>query len=378
MTLGGLYPLGGALLERHPTLQQLLVRRRDLRGTLVGRQRLSLLRQKLPLDFDGDRLSDLPLQRDDVVERARVVVRPDMRVAGGVNQLNGDPDLAVVPKHRSLDQRVDPELLSDLRRGLRRTHVLLHRSAGDDPEARQLAEACHQRIVHARAEEVLTPALAEVLERKHGKREDGLAGIVADQLHRGRSGGRDERRTRLHGRPHRPPTGHTHRQHGDDEERDPRIDRLDLRLVARARVQVLHPAHALGRELVDPSQYENQGDAQQGERDDELDPRVRTNGEGGQHDLGDLQHDEDHGGIRDADPNDVTAPCLSPKRSESRSLFAHCLPDRVPRPRWNTWAKQNVAAHPNPLPHHLKRSERVRQPLRSPRAHASRERQAPL
>ena len=153
---GGLPTLGGSLrllvASAHVRVGRLGVYRRH------HRQPCLVCRRDLGPDLPGDVFRDLPLQRDDVLQLALVALRPEVRVAGPVDELYGDPDAIAVAQHRPFDDGFHVQLAGDLRNRLIRIGVAPYRSARDHAQRLDLAQLVDHSFQHAGGEVVLLTA----------------------------------------------------------------------------------------------------------------------------------------------------------------------------------------------------------------------------
>jgi hypothetical protein len=102
------------------------------------------------------------MQRQHVLQVAFVVVRPQMPVGVGVDQLHGDADLLVAPFHGALDDSVDTQFARDRRQGGASALEAHDRRARDDAQPDDLRQLRDERIGHAVGEVVLFGIPGEV------------------------------------------------------------------------------------------------------------------------------------------------------------------------------------------------------------------------
>ena len=154
------------MLPRH---QEELVGLGAARAALPDR--LFLAGQQLQLHRGDDRLRNLVLQREDVVEVAVVALRPQVAAGRAVDQLRGDAHALAGLAHAALEHVADPELP----RELPDVDVLAlereRRVARGDRERGDLAEVGDDVFADAVAEILLLRLAAHVGEGQHADRE---------------------------------------------------------------------------------------------------------------------------------------------------------------------------------------------------------------
>lgn len=108
------------------------------------------------MDLLRDRPADLVLDGQDVAQLPVILLRPQLRLVAGADQLHADADPVGVPADAPLHREVHAELPPDLRDALRAALVGHGRGTGD-----------HSELVRGDAPEVgdrlLGEAVAEVL-----------------------------------------------------------------------------------------------------------------------------------------------------------------------------------------------------------------------
>ena len=105
--------LGRAPIPRVAAAQEEVVHRRvDIRR---GPARPARQSGDSALNGGGDRVGDIALELDHVVQAAVVQLGPEVGVGGGVDELGGDSDPLAGLQHRPLDDQFDAERLRDIR-----------------------------------------------------------------------------------------------------------------------------------------------------------------------------------------------------------------------------------------------------------------------
>jgi len=136
--------------------------------------RLLLFGQEPQLQCADNRLRNLVLEREDVVQVAIVALRPDMAAGGAVDQLRGDPHPAARLAHAAFDNVADLELARDLRN----VHVLALEHEGGvargDPERGHLGEIGDDVLADSVREVFLLRITAHVREGKNANRGPAL------------------------------------------------------------------------------------------------------------------------------------------------------------------------------------------------------------
>src|SRR5579871_545278 len=111
---------------------------------------------ELELDFTRDSRGDFSLQAESISEIAVVLVRPDMRLRGHLNELQGCANARLLPPDTSFEDVVDRNLLPDLRNVF--ATVLVARR-GKAPDHRQVIRIQARKL----GRDLLGDAVAEVL-----------------------------------------------------------------------------------------------------------------------------------------------------------------------------------------------------------------------
>ena len=124
--------------------------------------------------FLGDLGGELALERQHVTQRAIVTARPQVHVAGRVDELCRHADAIAGAGDRPFDNQIGAELFGDLRDRLLLLPVLHHRRARDHAEALQLREIRDERLGHAVSEIVLLRLGGEVRQRQHRQRDPAV------------------------------------------------------------------------------------------------------------------------------------------------------------------------------------------------------------
>ena len=144
-------------------------------GAAVSRD-CSLERQ-LHVDLSGDRRRQFRLERQHVARAAFEALGPEMLVRPRVDQLRRDPHLVAGSRHRTFHDRVDVELLRNVRRRRPILALELHRrSARDDAKLADGRQVRGQFIGHPFSEVVLVGIARVVVEWKHGNRSNDSRG----------------------------------------------------------------------------------------------------------------------------------------------------------------------------------------------------------
>ncbi|MEJ2583380.1 MAG: hypothetical protein P8127_17395, partial [Acidobacteriota bacterium] len=126
-------------------------------------------RCELDVDLARDRRRHVPLEGEHVFRAALEVVRPQVTIGAGVDELHCDQDPVARPVHRSLDDCVDVEGLRDLGgRGAVSAPELHRRAARDHPDLTDPGEISGQGVGHSLGEVVLTRIARVVVEGEHG------------------------------------------------------------------------------------------------------------------------------------------------------------------------------------------------------------------
>ena len=143
----------------------------------------------------GDRLGDLLLDGEDVVQLAVERAGPELEAGAAVHQPRRDPQPVLGLAHAPLEQRADAQPPRDLAAVDRRAAEAERGAARGDAQPGDAPERGDDLLGHAVAEVLLVARLAEVLERQHGerraarrgRRRPGAAQAVerVAQLHRG-------------------------------------------------------------------------------------------------------------------------------------------------------------------------------------------------
>ena len=267
----------------------------------------NLLLLRKPRHFRCHRHRHLALKRENVGHFAVEPEGPDVRVAGGVDELEGDAHLVASERHRPLHQRIDAEFAPDHRRGAGRALVLHRRGPRRDAQPFELAEARGQFLLQTRHEVGLAGVRGEVLQGKHGDRGDRLVGIVGLQHDRFPPVPGRERAPRR--KPARQPAGNPY---GEHEERDARQHAL-----GRA---VGSPPDPLPGQLIDPGQRDPGREAEH-DHDDQDAKSQLAHAEGREDDLPQLEEYEGDRAIPDGEAHDVPAPQLGDQVGEGESAF---------------------------------------------------------
>ena len=124
------------------------------------------------------------LHGEDVVERAVVGLRPEVRTVGGPDELRGDPHLLAGLPHAALQDVRDVELLADHPQVFVPSLELERRGAPDHAQLGQLRQQVEQFLRQAIREVFLVLARTHVRERQH---RDGLRRCLDRCLRRRRS-----------------------------------------------------------------------------------------------------------------------------------------------------------------------------------------------
>ena len=158
-----LQPFAALALEA-PRHEEELVGLGVRRGALLDGR--TLLGQELEFERCDDGLRDVVLDGEDVVERAVVALRPDLRVGGRLEQLRRDPHAIAGLAHAALEDVRDLEGPRDLGR---RDRLALVREGGvarSDRKRRHPTEVRDDVLGHAVAEVLLLRVSAHVDERQ--------------------------------------------------------------------------------------------------------------------------------------------------------------------------------------------------------------------
>ena len=110
------------------------------------------------------------LHDEDVVERAVIGLRPEVRTVGGPDELRGDPQLLAGLPHAALQDVRDVELLADHPQVFVPSLELERRGAPDHAQLGQLRQQVEQLLRQAIREVFLVLARAHVRERQHRNR----------------------------------------------------------------------------------------------------------------------------------------------------------------------------------------------------------------
>ena len=123
-------------------------------------------------DLDADRVRHLGYQVEDAGNVLRVTLRPEVLVITGVDQLNGQADLAAFPQQAALYQGVDAEFAGDVGGRQRAVAIAQGRLPGNDLQAGMLRELRDQKVLQTVGVVVLLRIAGQVLQRQHGERSD--------------------------------------------------------------------------------------------------------------------------------------------------------------------------------------------------------------
>ena len=130
----------------------------------------ALLRRDLDLDFTRDRLRDVALQPQHVVEVAVVAAGPEVAVAGTVDQLRRDSHPVAVAEDRSLHEGIDTERERHFWQRRTKTLVARHGRSRRHPQRPDLRQVPDDRLGHPVDEVLLFRIPRQVVERQHGQR----------------------------------------------------------------------------------------------------------------------------------------------------------------------------------------------------------------
>ncbi len=126
--------------------------------------------EKLQLQRLNYLACNVVLYGEDVVERAIIALRPEVRTVGGPDELRGDSQLLAGLPHAALQDVHDVELLADRTQVFVTSLELERRSAPDHAQLGQLRQQVEQLLRKAVREVFLVLARAHVRERQHRDR----------------------------------------------------------------------------------------------------------------------------------------------------------------------------------------------------------------
>ena len=126
------------------------------------------------LDFPRNGQCHLALQHQDISERSRVVLGPQMGIGPSIDELRRYTYVIARLQDRPFNHGIDTEFLHDIRYQLVCVFVMHGRSAGDDPEGFDFAEFGAQRVRHAVHEVFLLRVAGKILEWQHHNRRNGF------------------------------------------------------------------------------------------------------------------------------------------------------------------------------------------------------------
>ena len=138
----------------------------DVAGRGVVHPRLLALGQ-LDLHFGGENQGDIVLDGEDVIESAVIALRPDMRAAGGIDQLRGDANAVSALADAAFQDISHAELLGRLPHVDRLALVDEAGIAGDDPQPRQLRQGRDNVLDQPVGKEILLLVAGHVGEGQH-------------------------------------------------------------------------------------------------------------------------------------------------------------------------------------------------------------------
>ena len=117
-----------------------------------------------------DLLRHVALNRERIVQRAVVSLRPDLRVRRRVNQLHVDAQAPSFYLHAPLHHAPHPQLARNLPQGGLAAFVAYHRRSADYLERRHLGQFGQKLLVQPAREVGMRSLGAQVLKRQHGDR----------------------------------------------------------------------------------------------------------------------------------------------------------------------------------------------------------------
>ena len=133
------------------------------------------------LEGVGDLLRHFTLDSEDILQRARVSVRPQVVVRRGVDQLQINQHLIAGLLHAPFQDRGDAELLTDYFQVVRMTRVFLGRGARNDFEVANAGQLGQNHVLHPAGEVSVVLVTAQIFE---GQNSDGFS----SNRHRSRLG----------------------------------------------------------------------------------------------------------------------------------------------------------------------------------------------
>jgi hypothetical protein len=111
-------------------------------------------------------LRDLALDRENIINRAIVVLRPDVSASAGVDQLGIQPNSASVPAHASFQNVRDTKGLTDLARVARAT-IWHDTRPANHLEIGDVGQLGQNVVLHAIGKEGVLFLLAQVFKWQH-------------------------------------------------------------------------------------------------------------------------------------------------------------------------------------------------------------------
>ena len=112
----------------------------------------------------------LVLQAEYVDPVSLEILRPEMRVVFGRDELRGDTHFAAGTRDRALDDAVDAEFAGNFGHRLIRPTIVARRSLRGDTQAAELGQARRELVRNAIDEVILRAVASHVRERKHSER----------------------------------------------------------------------------------------------------------------------------------------------------------------------------------------------------------------
>src|SRR5574337_169566 len=162
------------LMSSRPTATQRAPLQHQLVGLDIAAGRLVArhdgLAQQLDLERLGHSLTDLRLDREDVLQFLIVAVRPEAGPVSGADHADRDPDLVALLEHRALDQVGHLQRRADLRRAVLGVAKLEAGILADHLQSIDLGEFGDQLLGQAIGEILLLGVAAFIAERQHRDR----------------------------------------------------------------------------------------------------------------------------------------------------------------------------------------------------------------
>ena len=159
-------------LDQGPACQRVAAEHEGLVGVRVQAGRLgqprARRRSEPGTDLLGHRGGDLGLQCQPILHPAVILARPQVRIALGFDELDGDAHAVALALHRSLDDGVHVKFAGDLGDGTDILAVACDRLEGDHAQGGQLPELGDHGLRHGIGQVGMLGGRGMVLQRQHG------------------------------------------------------------------------------------------------------------------------------------------------------------------------------------------------------------------